>query len=160
MSEAYVDIMIQSLQKKMEVLDQIIELNRKQKIALEDPKLTPDAFDEIVEKKAVLIEQLTHLDSGFEKLFERMKGELEGRKELYADQIRQMQEYIRSITDKSMEIQAQESRNKDLMTKKFAGVRKQARSVRTGAQVTNRYQQMMSGANYVDPQFMDTKSRT
>lgn len=159
MTRTYVEIMIQSLRHKLEILDQIIAVNMKQKIALEDPELTPDMFDQLVEQKSELIEQLEQLDSGFENVFGRMKEELDGRREQYADQIRQMQAYIRQITDKSVEIQAQEARNKDLMVKKFSSIRQQARSVRTGAQVTNRYQQAMSKADYVDPQFMDTRSK-
>ena len=159
MSETYIDIMIQSLKKKEEVLDQIILLNRKQKNALEDPKLTPEYFDELVEEKGKCIDQLEKLDSGFEKLFARTKEELEGRKEKYSPQIKDMQKRIRSITDKSMEVQAQESRNKDLMMKKFTDVRRQARTMRTGTEVANKYYQTMSKLNFVDPQFMDTKSK-
>lgn len=159
MAETYITIMLQSLRRKKEVLDQIIAANMKQKIALEDPQLTPDDFDELVEQKSALVEQLEQLDSGFEKLFGHMKEQLDSNKEQYAAEIKQMQSYIREITDKSVEIQAQEARNKDLMTKMFASVRQQARSVRTGKQVTNRYQQTMSNINYLDPQFMDTRSK-
>lgn len=130
MEQTYIDIMIQSLEKKEQVLDRIIELDIKQKNQLEDPQLTPDDFDEVVEAKSRLIDQLNNLDSGFEKLFERTKEELNGHKEDYKEQIRTMQEHIRSITDKSVKIQSQEARNKDLMTLKFASIKKQAREVR------------------------------
>ena len=156
---SYVEIMQKSLIRKDEVLQQIIELNREQKNALENPDLAPDDFDELVEKKGELIDQLDKLDSGFEKLFERMKEELEGKRELYAGQIRKMQESIRSITDKSVEVQAQEARNKDLMMQKFASVRKQAKTMRTNTQVADKYYQNMTKVNLVDPQFMDTKSK-
>ena len=87
------------IEKKEQVLDRIIELDIKQKNQLEDPQLTPDDFDEVVEAKSMLIDQLNNLDSGFEKLFERTKEELNGHKEDYKEQIRTMQEHIRSITD-------------------------------------------------------------
>lgn len=77
MEQTYIDIMIQSLEKKEQVLDRIIELDIKQKNQLEDPQLTPDDFDEVVEAKSRLIDQLNNLDSGFEKLFERIKGRTE-----------------------------------------------------------------------------------
>lgn len=157
MSEPYVDIMLQSLKKKEQVLEQIVILNKKQRDVLENPDCTPDEFDVLVEQKGTLIEQLEQLDSGFEKLFNRMKGELETNREQYADQIREMQKYIRSVTDKSVEIQAQEARNKDLMGKKFASVKQQVRTVRTGTQVANKYYQSMMKSGYIDPQFMDNK---
>jgi hypothetical protein len=68
-----------------------------------------------------------------------------------------MQTYIRSVTDKSVEIQSQESRNKDLMVKKFAYVRQQARTVRTGTQVASKYYQNMTKTGVIEPQFMDNK---
>ena len=157
MEQTYIDIMIQSLEKKEQVLDRIIELDIKQNNQLEDPQLTPDDFDEVVEAKSRLIDQLNNLDSGFEKLFERTKEELNGHKEDYKEQIRTMQEHIRSITDKSVKIQSQETRNKDLMTLKFASIKKQAREVRVGTQAASRYYKSMSGTGYMEPQFMDNK---
>ena len=149
MEQTYIAIMIQSLEKKEQVLDKIIELDTVQKNQLEDPNLTPDDFDDVVEQKSKLIEQLDNLDSGFEKLFERVKEELEG--------IRIMQDHIRKITDKSVKIQSQEARNKALMTNKFNGIKKQARQVRKGANVASKYYQSMTKTGYVDPQFMDDK---
>lgn len=158
MSESYVEIMLQSLEKKKLVLDNIIELNQRQRTGLENPDFTPEEFDDIVESKSRLIEQLEQLDSGFEKLFERMKDELESNKEAYKEQIRAMQEDIKAITDKSVQIQAQESRNKDLMTQKFAQVKSQVRNVRSGGKVADQYRKNMAKLNYIDPQFMDNKN--
>ena len=158
MEQTYIDIMIQSLEKKERVLDRIIELDNVQKNQLEDTELKPDDFDEVVEEKAKLIEQLDQLDSGFEKLFERMKEELEGNKEAHKEEIRIMQQHIKSITDKSVQIQSQEVRNKDLMTAKFTSVKKQAREVRKGQNVVNKYYKNMTNTNYVAPQFMDNKN--
>lgn len=157
MEQTYIAIMIQSLEKKEKVLDRIIELDTIQKNQLEDPALTPDDFDEVVEAKAELIDQLDKLDSGFEKLFERMKEELDGNKEAHKAEIRIMQDHIRSITDKSVQIQSQEARNKDLMMKKFNAIKKQTREVRKGTNVVNKYYRTMTKTGYVDPQFMDNK---
>ena len=104
MEQTYIEIMIQSLEKKEQVLDKIIELDTIQKNQLEDPNLEPEAFDEVVEAKSQLIEQLNNLDSGFEKLFARTREELDGNKEMHKEQIRIMQDHIRSITDKSVKI--------------------------------------------------------
>ena len=157
MQETYVDIMIQSLNKKIQVLDRILELNIDQKQVLEDPKAEVELFDKIVEEKGQLIEQMQHLDSGFEKLYDRVKEELQGNREIYAQKIQTMQSCIRRITDKSMEIQAQEARNRELMVRKFAYVREKAKTVRTSSKVANRYYKNMMKLNYVDPQFMDNK---
>ncbi len=157
MSETYIEIMIQSLKKKIQVLDQIIELDKLQKEQLEDPLASADDFDQTVEDKAALIQQLDQLDSGFDKLYSRVKEELQGNKEAFSEQIAKMQELIRSITDRSVKIQSQEARNKNLMTQKFAKVKKQVKEVRTNTKVANQYYRNMTRVNYIDPQFMDNK---
>jgi len=157
MEHTYVDIMIQSLEKKIKVLEEIKKQNQLQKDLLEDEGAEPDAFDKTVEDKAALIEQITQLDSGFDKLFQRVKETLEEDKEAYGAKIQKMQSLIRQITDLSMEIQAQESRNKDLMTRKFVSVRERAKVVRTNSKAASQYYQNMMQLNVIDPQFMDNK---
>jgi len=157
MEQTYIEIMIQSLDKKLQVLDRIIEVNVIQKDILEDPKASIEEFDKTVEDKAQLIEQMEQLDSGFEKLFSRVKDELDTNREGHADKIKAMQSHIRKITDKSMEIQVQEARNKDLMVRKFAYVKETAKSVRTNSKIASQYYKNMMNLNYVDPQFMDNK---
>ena len=157
MSDNYLLIMIQSLKKKLQVLDCIIDANDRQKAGLEDPNLDPDDFDVIVEEKSKYIEQLDLLDSGFDKLFQRVREELNKNRAAYEKEIKEMQSLITKITEKSTRIQVQESRNKDLMTQKFSKIHKQVRDVRISQQAVNQYYQNMKKINYIDPQFMDNK---
>lgn len=157
MQNTYVDIMIQSLNKKIQVLNEIKKVNVLQSNLLEDEKADADDFDKTVEDKAKLIEQLEQLDSGFDKLFDRVKTELQDQREAYRDKIKTMQECIRRITDLSMELQSQEAKNKDLMTRKFVSVRQKAKIVRTNTKAASQYYQNMMQLNYVDPQFLDNK---
>ena len=99
----YIAIMLQSLQKKEKVLNSIIQINKRQKEELENPSLDPDDFDKTVEEKSELIEQLELLDNGFEKLYEKVREELQANKELYKEEILQMQNSIRALTEKSMQ---------------------------------------------------------
>lgn len=157
MNKLYLTILMESLQKKIRILDQIIMADQEQREALEDPNLDPDDFDRIVEKKADYIEQLEQLDAGFEEVFARVKEELDGNREQYKDQIHIMQDLIRKITDKSLLIQKQEAQNKELMEKKFTAVRSQAREVRKSQKIVNQYYKNMMKNNYNDPQFLDNK---
>ena len=143
----YLTIMIQSLKKKSAVLDAVIELNIRQKEELENPGLDPDDFDACVEEKAKQIEQLELLDTGFQEVYDKIKADLQTNQ----------QEYIRRLTDKSATIQAQEARNKDLMTQKFASVRKQVKEVRKSQKVVNQYYKSMMKSGYMEPQFTDNK---
>lgn len=157
MNNLYITILIESLEKKIRILDEIILANQEQREGLEDPNLDPDDFDKIVEKKSEYIEQLDQLDNGFEELFARVRDELNENREKYKEQIHTMQDFIRKITDKSLMIQKQEAQNKELMQQKFAAVRSQAREVRKSQKIVNQYYKNMMKTNYVDPQFMDNK---
>lgn len=153
----YIQIMIQSLKKKNQILDVIISLNQQQRDELENPALDPDDFDLTVEKKAKQIEELETLDNGFQELFERVQEELNNNREAYREEIAVMQELIRSLTEKSADIQTQEQRNKELMTRKFAAVRKQVKEVRKSQKIVNRYYKNMMKTAYIEPQFTDKK---
>ena len=157
MNQTYIEIMIQSLRRKMQVLDQIAEINIRQEAVLRDNQTAIEEFDKTVEEKAVLIEQMQQLDSGFEKLYARVEEELKGKKEDHAEAIKTMKNCIRGITDKSMEIQTQEARNKELMIQRFAYVKETAKSLRKNSKVASQYYKNMMNLNYVDPQFMDNK---
>ena len=157
MQETYLSIMLQSLKKKEQVLNEIIRLDDLQKNQLTNSECEASDFDKTVEAKSACIKQLEQLDSGFEKLYAEVAEELQQNKEQYADQIRQLQEYIRIVTDKSVEIQAQEARNKDLMMRKFSAVKRHAHDVRANSRAITGYYKNMKQFTYTDPLYMDGK---
>lgn len=157
MPETYLSIMLQSLRKKEEVLDEIIRLDDLQKETLTDPLRRAEEFDKTVEDKSACIEQLEQLDSGFEKLYAQVEEELASNSGAHAEEIRQIQEKIRNITDKSVRIQAQEARNKDLMMRKFDAVKKQAKDVRLNSKAITGYYQTMKGPVSLEPHYLDGK---
>lgn len=143
MTGTYIEIMLQSLRKKEQVLDEIVRLDDIQKETLTDPERTFEEFDDTVEKKSACIEQLNQLDSGFEKLYDQVRQELDENSSAHAEVICQMQQCIRSVTDKSVKIQAQEARNKQLMKEKFSTVQKQATDVRKNSRAITGYYNSM-----------------
>jgi len=157
MEKLYIHILIESLEKKIRILDGIISVNQEQREGLEDPNLDPDDFDKTVEKKAEYIDQLDQLDKGFEELFARVREELNTNREKYKTEIQTMQGLIRKVTDKSLMIERQEAQNKELMERKFTAVRSQAREVRKSQKIVNQYYKSMMKNSMLDPQFMDNK---
>ncbi len=141
MNENYVDIMLQSLKKKVTVLNQIIELNRQQKILLDDPNLPPESLEQNLSDKDQMIRKLNELDEGFEELYNRVKDELQAQRAQYVSQISQMQDLIKEITEKSAMIQTQELRNKEKAMQKFSGIREQVKGVRNSQKVVKQYYQ-------------------
>ena len=120
----YIRIMTESLEKKRDILGKVIELNKQQKFLLQDPNLSPEQFEENMQYKANLVDQLNLLDSGFEKLFNRVRDALNNNRDLYTSEIRRMQELIKDITALLNTVQTQEVRNREEVTRKFARDRK------------------------------------
>ena len=156
-NESYVAVLEDSLKKKVDILRQLQLLCQEQSDILDDEDMTPEMFEDNVAKKGSLITKLESMDEGFEQLYGRVKQELSSNREQYKDCILHMQELIRDITDRSVQIEVMEARNKDKVQRRFGSIRAQIREVRhSGKAVSNYYQNMMK-MNTVDPQFMDSK---
>ena len=76
MTENYLTLLEESLQKKLQVMEEIQQYNLKQQETFESEKVDMDGFDAAVEEKDRLIEKLTSLDNGFESLYSKVKEEL------------------------------------------------------------------------------------
>ncbi len=157
MEADYINIMTESLEKKSGILARIIELNRQQKLLLSDPDLLPEDFEKNVDSKSALVDQLNLLDSGFEKLFERVRDTLNAGKEQYAGEIARMQSLIKEITAQTNTIQAQEARNRKDAELKFANVRSQVKGVRNSQKVVRQYYQNMMKQRNFSAQVIDNK---
>ena len=159
MQENYVQIMLESLEKKEKILTKISEKNLEQKAIVEVDELSFEEFDRIIDEKAELIDQLDVLDRGFESLYEQVKGKFqtdEG-KIKYKNEIACMQECIRSITEKSTSIQVQEQRNKQAIEAVFRNKKEKLRSGKLSSRAAVNYYKNMNQTNYVSPQFLDKK---
>ncbi len=157
MGNDYISIMVQSLQKKLEVLNGIIEKNVEQRQILEQEELDTDAFEQNIKLKSDLVEQIEFLDDGFEELYGRVKSLIETEKQEHKEEIQLMKQLITGITEKSVTIQSQEARNRKLVEQRFSQERKKVRSMRNTSTVANQYYKNMSRLNVVDAQFMDKK---
>ncbi|MCR4673959.1 MAG: flagellar export chaperone FlgN [Lachnospiraceae bacterium] len=158
MEENYIILLRESLEKKVEILKEIVQLNIEQKDILEDKTSPVDEFDRNVSSKDALVQKITKLDDGFDEVFKKVSEELDSNREKYASEIKLMQDLIREITDLSSKVQAQEKENYTLAKNKFSGVRKQVQRVRQSKDKVNTYYKNMTKANYYDPQFLDQKN--
>lgn len=146
MSEArvYIDALKRSLKKKVAILSEIDLQNRRQRELLEEEGASADDFEETMNEKARLIEELDKLDEGFDEVFSKVKDEFDRNKALYKDDIAIMQEYIRIIMDKSTLVQTQEKMNKELFEKKASAVKAERKTLTTNMRVADLYQQNMN----------------
>jgi len=153
----YIDILIESLKKKNEILDKIIEENEHQRVLTLDETLGPDDFSKTIDVKSDLIDELEKLDNGFEQLFERIKPIMETKKNAYKEEIKGMQEMIKLIVDKTVQIQQEELRNKQLIEHKFSSIKKQIREIKASQKAVNTYYKDVVKRNFLEAQFYDSR---
>ena len=153
----YITILIESLEKKIIVLDKIIESNKEQKEILSAEEMDTDRFEANLNQKGELIDELNLLDDGFQGIYERIKEVINSNREAYKDEIKLMQKLISDITEKSVTIRAEEERNKVLAGKQFDNMRGNIGNVKRSRQAANSYYSNMSRVNMVDAQFMDKR---
>ncbi|MBR4759486.1 MAG: flagellar export chaperone FlgN [Lachnospiraceae bacterium] len=160
MEQNYVNIMMETLQKKVGVLDAIIRKNEEQSRILESDITDWDAFDKNADEKSDLIDKIEEIDQGFDSLFQKVKDVLQSPagKQTYKVQIGKMQQLITQITEKSVEIQAAEVRNKALIEKRFAQSHQRIGQSRTSSRVARDYYKNMQQAQVVAPAFLDKKN--
>lgn len=157
MIENYLEILEDSLKKKAAVLDEIAAYNDGQELLLKKDSISMEELDANMEEKDRLIQKLTGLDEGFETLYERIREQFLANKDAYKEQIKRIQGLISQVTDKSVSIQAQESRNKKLIEEYFAKEKSQIRQGRKASKTAYSYYKSMSNADDTSFSILDQK---
>ena len=139
MEQNCVQILVQSLKKKSETLNKIIEQNNLQETILKQEEFDMDAFEETVDAQNELVEELEQLDTGFESLYDRIREDVMHNKDRYRQEIAEMQELIQQITDKVVTINAGNMRNKRLAENQFKKVRAEIRNGVSQSKVARGY---------------------
>ena len=142
----YLAVLEESLHKKLKVLEKIQDYNEKQYQCFSSEQVDMEGFDAAIEEKGKLIDEINRLDEGFEILYANVAKELESNKDQYAPQIKKMKELICQVTEKSVSIQTQEARNKNLIEKYFSKEKKQIRENRVNAKAALGYYQNLNKA--------------
>jgi DNA repair exonuclease SbcCD ATPase subunit len=158
MTDSYLQMMIESLVMKRDILQQISELNISQaNMAMMDNSSFNDSeFYSNIEQKGELIDKLLELDKGFDALFERVKASIGDNKQAYSEQIKQLQGLIKEITALSVKVQAQESRNKVIVGRKFNRMKADIQNAKKSTKTASAYYKVQRNIDYA-PQFMDKK---
>ncbi|MBE5834319.1 MAG: flagellar protein FliT [Butyrivibrio sp.] len=158
MTRTYLDMMIKSLDEKIEILTRICELNAEQKSILSSEEgVDLEAFRQNVDEKGMLIERINTLNDGFDSLYDHVKKDLEEDKKAFSEEIKKMQNQIREITSLSSTIKAEEVRNKALAEKFFKNKRSEIRANQKGNTAAYNYFETMSKSGVIMPQFIDKK---
>lgn len=140
----YVSALQESLQKKLDVLLELLKLTKEQGAILKEKEPDMDRFDEIIQEKAKLLDNMETLDRGFDALFAKAGDALKNNKYEYQTQITEMQNLIRSITDTGVQIEGQEHRNKTAFQQYLTGARHEIKEFTVNNHVANSYYHNMA----------------
>ncbi|MBR3808150.1 MAG: flagellar export chaperone FlgN [Lachnospiraceae bacterium] len=157
MVSKYMDMLVECLEKKNQILDKLTELNKKQTNLIQDEDFSLSEFDKCVDEKGILIDNILKLDSGFEGLYNKVGKTVADNPSEYKEQLSAMQKLITQITEKSVSIQAEEERNKKLIESRFSREKSRIKSGRSQSRVALDYYNNMNKLNHVDSQFWDKK---
>lgn len=156
-NSTYIQVMIQSLNRKKEVLEKIIEYTQDQELVLREEEVDLDKFGDLIDEKQKWIEQLNLLDTGFEKLFERVKEEIQLHRDQYEEEIKQMQGLIKELTDLGVILQTSELRNKARFEQYSTNKKKEIRAFKMSNASASKYYQNMSNQHQGQSYFLDKK---
>lgn len=156
-TDAYVDILVTSLRKKITLLEKIENVITEQERELKKPNPDIDRLDEIEKQIGELLQEVEQAEDGFESVYNRVKEVLEDQKAKYKSQIQEMQGYIRTITDKTVKIKAQEVRNQQYMKLFFETKKREIRQFRSGKRSVAKYNQHTANSAMGQSYFLNSK---
>jgi hypothetical protein len=149
--------MVESLRDKDKLLEQLVDLTNQQTDVLLGEEFDFDYFDSLMSEKEELVNQLNIYETGFEKVYNRVKEELEMNKEKYKEQITLMQQLIRSITEKGVLLKASEMKNKASWEQYSSMKKKEIRNFKVNKSNAAKYYQNMSNQHQGQSYFLDKK---
>ena len=143
-SSVYISVLHDSLSRKVEIVKEILELTKEQSRILSAQDMDSDRFDDIIDEKGVRIDEMLEIDKGFNVTFERVRDILQNNKEEYRSQIIEMQNFIRVITDMSVELESLEQSNKNKFNEFLHNKRKEIKEFNQSSTTAASYYRNMS----------------
>lgn len=151
-------MMIDILDKKIEMLLGLKELTESQESMLVTDSYNDEEFLNTISKKEIYVQELNKLDDGFNMCFKKVRNELTVENKLNNKPlILQLQDKIREITDLSVQLQALERRNKLKIEQMFVEKRKNIKGARLSNQTVTNYYKNMSKQLDNESVFYDKK---
>ena len=102
------------------LLDRKIEILKSQGIVFKEQEGIDSFINMSINEKQSLINELISIDEMFLNIFESFKGALNQNKNMFKEDIRQIQNKIQKIVDIDINIRLQEEKNKQLVNNNIA----------------------------------------
>lgn len=153
----YIKILADTLMKKNVLLEEIIELNKTQDEILTSSEVNIEMFNIIIDRKEKVILQLNQLDDGFEKIYNKVQESLKNDTINYRTEVIFLQELIKQIMDKSINIQTQEKSNKLKLETFFMNQKQEIKTYKVSSQTVSNYYKNMMNEFQGESYFLDKK---
>jgi len=155
--ETYLQLLDESLEKKITVLNRILEIDKEQETGLKEESLNADLVENLMNEKGELISKLDSLDDGFDSVYQRIKEETQSNPAKYSAQVKKLQDDIRKITELQTGIEALEKRLKSAVDTYASRTAANLKLRRATNNVARNYYETVNKLNQAGPQFMDKK---
>lgn len=156
-NETYIKFLVQSLEKKLEILGTLERLTKEQQTLFMQSSLDEKESDKLYIEKNQQIEILNDMDRGFEQVYSRVANEIKSNQYHYKSDIAKLQALILQITDLTVSLQALEKRNSETMKQYFSNKRNEIKVGRKNNQMVTNYYKNMSGHQDEQSYFYDQK---
>lgn len=153
----YLELMTDSLVKKERVLSSILELTRMQETLLGEQDFDNEKFDELISEKSGLIEEINKLDEGFDFIYKRISDTVKANPSVFKEKIEKLQELIRVLVDRGVEIETLERRNQIQFDIKVSKSKDRIRNYNLNSSAVTKYYSNMSGNTGESNYFLDKK---
>lgn len=153
----YVKIMRESLERKQNYLTEILQLTNRQAVLANAEKFDEDEFASIVDRKDMLIGNINEIDKGFSSVYDRVRSEIQSTPAAYREDLKTVQQLIRTCVDLGMQIEAAEERNRAVMEQVFSAKFQGVRQMKQSKSVANKYYKSMANGMVNDSLLYDRK---
>lgn len=144
----YLNIMIESLEKKESIMTLLLEKTEAQG-ELINGKDYDDVnwaqFNIYMNEKESAIKKIDDLDDGFDKIYKRVQKDLDEDATRYKDQIKKLQTLITALTDIGVKISTKENRNKTDIDRIMTAAKANIKAAKKNIKVSNDYIKSMYG---------------
>lgn len=157
MDENYVQILIDTINKKEETLRRILEITEEQEQISKAEVYDSDRMEKTLNDKEIQISRLNYLDEGFQSVYDRVSFKIRNHIEDYKDDILVLQDKIRVCTELGNAIHVLEERNRNRLGILFSKAKKEYSVSKNKANVAQNYFKTMNNSKIMDAYFVDKK---
>lgn len=154
----YINLIQESLEKKVELIEQLYAMTKEQSTILTKKDLDMDAFEKTLDQKDALIKKISLIDDGFNGIYDRVRLEIKDQTHLYKGEVVLMKEMITQISNVTVEIQLMEQANKRLLETHYSRVNTKVRKFNKGSRQSLAYYKNANSGIMENAFLMDEKN--